>query len=256
MAQFSVSVSGPSSVERGATATFSASITGINPSTVDTYSWSGFHGTIVSGQGTDSISWRAPTSTTLTSTSVRVRVTDDDNDTSEDTVTVTLTSPPPPFSVGISGNTTIPEGSQRSWSATLTGANSSDVSSYAWSLDGSTGSSSSFSWVAPFVSQDTNYTLQLTVTLSDGRSASASATVRVQNTITPPPAFRISINGPATATSGDNVSFSTTATNNDGIVGDYVWGANGGSPTSGTNSTFNWTALRTVSLTTELHYIS
>ena len=58
----------------------------------------------------------------------------------------------------------------------------------------------------------------------------------------PPPAFSISINGVSSIDSGDSTTFSITATNNDGIVGDYEWSADGGSPSSGTNSTFGWTA--------------
>ena len=249
MADFSVTISGPSSVDYGATATFSVSVSGIAESTVQTYNWSGGSGSINSGQGTSSISWAASSNTSLTSTSIRVDVTDDDDDTFSDSHTVTYEGAPPAFSVDILGNNDVLEGAQRSWNASLTNALSSDVLSYAWSLDGSTGSSSSFVWVAPFVSQNTNYTISLTVELFDGRSASDSETVRVLDTIPPPDPFRISINGPSTATSGDNVSFSITATNNDGIVGDYEWSADGGSPTSGTSSTFNWTAP-TVSLTT------
>ena len=201
--------------------------------TITSYSWTQTRGPTValSGAGTDTATFIAPTVTQETVLAFRLTVTDDDGASDTDTVRVTVepapANQPPVADAGF--DQTVFSGDD----VVLSAASSWDVdgwiASYAWTqrsgpsvtLTGAAAESASFT--APDVTQDTVLTFRVTVTDDNG----ASATDDVDVTVVPAPVNQ----GPVahagedqTVTSGDTVYLSGVESSDpDGLIDSYAW---------------------------------
>ena len=224
----------PSSATVNQAVTCSPSVSGTGPLT---YSWSG--GDSDSGQSgsTYSPSWSSAGSEAVSLT-VRNAV---DSDSDSNPVTVSDVPPVGPVINSISCSPSSPSVNQ---SVTCTASLSGGApDSYSWSGGASSGGSSSYS--TSFSSSGTK-TVRLSVQNSAG-SDSGSTTVTVPPE---PPVITVSCS-PRSIDEGDRVR--CTVSNSGGSIDTYSWSASGGSPSSGSSSTyrprFNTAGTYTVSLT-------
>lgn len=128
-----------------------------------------------------------------------------------------------------------------------------DAISYAWSQSpaapaGSfTGSGATRTWTAPILSQDTTFTLKVTVTDARGGTAEATTDVQVKNN----PALNhkpvvAPLTAPSAAIAGDNITLTANASDDDGDPLTYTWtvttsaGPAGGTLTNETTSSVTW----------------
>ncbi len=118
-------------------------------------------------------------------------------------------------------------------SCSATGSGGSSPFTFAWTANGaspSVGSGPSFS--ATYSTMGT-YTIRVTFTDSASHTATDSATVTIS-----PLAFTVSVNCPATSVVGTAVSCSATGSGGT-LPNTFAWTASGGSPSSGTGSSFS-----------------
>ena len=159
-------------------------------------------------------------------------------------------TPPPSISCGIDGPTTLLTGQGATYVSTST-ASGTSITSYIWQGTGfPTGFASTYPWTptSPGV-----YTLSLTV--DDGAGGASPKQCSVEITVTSPtptpvpptptpvPSIFCGINpGPTSLPTGQVGNYVSNSNANNTTITEYTWSANGGSPTSGFLSSFNWSS--------------
>ena len=202
---------------------------------ISTYAWSGGPS---NGSGSSySPSWSSAGSKTVSLTASNA------GGSGSDSTSVTVMIPPSISSLGCPSSATVNQAI--SCSPTVTGT---EPLTYSWS-GGDSNSGRSGSTYSPSWSTDGNKTVSLTVTNDVGNDVD-STSVEVTEAVTQPV---ISIScSPSSANKGDSVTCSVSS-NSGGAIDGYSWRASGGSPSSGSSSTyspsFSTSGTKTVSLT-------
>ncbi|MGL5922085.1 PKD domain-containing protein, partial [Chroococcidiopsis sp.] len=211
-------LTGDTNVKEGDTATFSINATdpGNDPLTI---TWD-------FGDGTDPVSGENVTHVFNNNGNytVTVTVTDDEGVATTSSMDVTVTNVAPTIT-NITGDTNTNEGTAANFSAIATDP-SNDTLTYTWNFGDGTDPIEGQN-VTHIFTQNGNYTVNLTVTDSDGASATSNLDVTVNNvapTIT-------NLTGDTEATEGDTNNFSVSAIDpgNDNLT--YTWNLGDGSDT-------------------------
>ena len=232
----SVSISGPSSVVSGHSWSFTASVSNIPAGeAIDSYAWGASQGSI-SGNGFGAGSGTAPNVSNNTTVTITVTVDFEGGTTSvSDSHTVTVTPPTATPSVTISGPSSVPSGSSRSYTANVSNEGSLTVSNYNWSATrGTISGGSTGTYDAPSVQSNTSVTISLTITFSNNTTTSDTLGITVQGT---GPSPSVSISGASSVESGEEETYTANISNQGGrTVDDYAWTASRGSIGTGSSS--------------------
>ena len=152
------------------------------------------------------------------------------------TVAQSLTVSPPVFAVGISGPSSGTAGTGVSFTATASSGTA--PYSFSWNFgDGAgniAGGSANPNTQTHTYTKSGTFTVNVNATDANGKRATASSTIRISTT-TPP--LSVSISGPGSGILGSSLGFAATATGGAPPYS-FSWTAAGGSPASGTGSSF------------------
>jgi len=221
-----VSIAGPTTGTVGTAVTFTA--TGSGGTTAYTFAWTATGGTPASGTG-------ASFSTTYSVKGAKtVSVTITDANTATSTASATISISTTLLGVTVTGPTTGTAGTAVTFTATATGGTSPFT--FAWTATGGTPASGSGASFSTTYSVKGTKTVSVTVTDANTATATASATI----TIAPASPLAVTVSGPTAAMVGTMVTF--TATGSGGTTPyTFAWTANGGTPSSGTGTSFSTT---------------
>ena len=152
------------------------------------------------------------------------------------TVTQSLTVSPQVFTVAISGPSSGTVGTGVSFTATA--SSGTTPYSFSWNFGDSTGNivggSSNPNMQTHTYTKSGTFTVNANATDANGKKAIASSTILISTTIPP---LSVSISGPGSGTIGSSLGFAATATGGAPPYS-FSWTAAGGSPASGTGSSF------------------
>ena len=214
-------ISGSSTVRIGDTISYSGSVN--SNGTVSSYVWT-LNGQTLGSSRNQSVIFSQLGPQTL---GLSVTMADGRTCSASRTVTVQQTT----LACSIGGNANPLLGDATNYTSTVTGLGVATISSYAWTLNGQNvgnGQNQSLTF-----EQSGRQTIGLTVTLSDGRTCSASSTVNVE--------ARPALSATATPSSGIApllVDLTATGTN---VTGNYVWTFPDGSIARGQSTQFLFT---------------
>jgi PKD repeat protein len=234
--QISCSIGGSSSASVGDTYEYTGSFSGDDTAVASTYAWTLNGQAVGSGQNLSQLFSQAGSQT------LGLTITFADGRTCNATKTVTVQT----LTCSISGLTTPKVGSAVTYTANVN--SNGTVSTYSWTLNGQVVGNSrtrslTFNQVGP-------QTLGLTVTMSDGRSCSTTATIDVQQLV-----LTCSISGSGSGALGDTRSYSASVSGaGSATVSGYAWAFNGQNVGGSRNQslTFSQTGQQTLSLTVTL----
>jgi len=234
----------PATGNEGSGVSFSVSASDVGPDTL-TYLWSFGDGNSSTAQNpTHTYDDNSPYTVTVT-------VSDGDSGSVQASGGILISNVAPVIGT-ISGATNATEGDTESYSATVTDISSADANAgytYAWVLTDTGGGTQTSSSATPSFTfaDDDVYTLALTVTDKDGGIDTDSITINVVNAN--PTA---SISGPTSATEGQSLSFTGSATDPGSETFTYTWTFGDGGNATGTNVTHTYVDEGTGSYTVTL----
>ncbi|MEM3454484.1 MAG: PKD domain-containing protein [Thermoproteota archaeon] len=224
----SVVISGPSFVCKNTDATYTASVSGGTPPY--TYSWSGGGNPPTGTNSSFTTRWSNDGTYVIS-----LNVTDSTGKTGSASINVNVSS----VSVSITGPTNGVTNTNYTYVANITGG--TPPYTYSWSGGGnpSTGTNSSFTtqW-----NTGGTKTISLTVTDYNGCSSTSSLNVTISSSLS------VSISGPSSVCINTNATFTASVTGGTPPY-TYSW-SNGGTPSTGTNSSFTtrWSSIGTKTL--------
>ena len=204
------------------------------------------------------VEWTAPNPTNPTTYTLEVGVTDDDGGRDRDSVEVRVSrpSPSPPKLTGWVTSSRAGDGEAGTFEVSVftKGFGTLGPESFQWSGEGTFGETTvsasgtgTVVWTPPRLENDELLRVRVTVTDSDGASASElSPEIAVKGSESPNSRPTVTVSASATEIDGgENVTLDVTATDSDGTIESYTWT---GSPNTGSFGTMasdgdvTWTA--------------
>ena len=202
------------------------------------------------------VEWTAPNPTNPTTYTLEVAVTDDDGSQKRDSVEVRVSRPSPEAPELTGWSASSQGGEPRTFKVIVftRGFGTLGPESFQWSGEGTFGEttvsasgSGTVVWTPPRLETDELLRVQVTVTDSDGASASESSPeILVRGSESPNSRPTVTVSASATKIDGgENVTLDVTATDSDGTIESYTWIA---SPNTGSFGTMasdgdvTWTA--------------
>ncbi len=204
------------------------------------------------------VEWTAPNPTNPTTYTLEVAVTDDDGSQKRDSVEVRVSRPSPkaPELTGWTAGSQGGDGEARTFEVKVftKGFGTLGPESFQWSGEGTFGATTvsasgtgTVVWTPPRLENDELLRVRVTVTDSDGASASESSPeILVKGSESPNSRPTVTVSASATEIDGgEDVTLDVTATDSDGTIESYTWT---GSPNTGSFGTMasdgdvTWTA--------------
>lgn len=241
-----ISLSGATTVMLGATAQYSAVVTGSSDTAV-TWSVDGIVGGNAS-VGTISAAglYTAPGSVPSSSSKITITATSQADSSVSQSLTVTLTTPPTPpqITVTLSGATSVALNASSQYTATVTGSSNTNVT---WSVNGVVGGETSIGTISPSGRYTAPGTMpqaaRVTITATSLADSTVSQNLTVTLTSPPPPTVTVTVSGATKLTLGSSTQYTATVTgsSNTGVI----WSVNGVTGGNGTNGSISANGLYT-----------
>ena len=198
-------------VDAGGTVTLDAAAAAVTGTTVARTVWTADGGTFNNANALEPV-WTAPSPAAATSYTLTLTVTDSNGNTGTATVVITVRAAGPPTAAIVTAAQTVDAGATLTLDATATPFTGTTIASTVWTATGGAFNNASLLepiWTAPSPAAETAYTLTLTVTDSNAKTA----TVNVVITVRAAPDLAVAITtAPQTVPVGRVLALEATAT--------------------------------------------